>query len=316
MLVHRRPEFLQLPGWQQAVATGAALLWGSRRACSCRCWRGCPTAPSARVADQPGGPWTAPRAAHAPPRRPRRSWTPAQAMLVRVVEYMDRQSGRCRGAVLLLITIARPIDEFAPQSNSPRPTRERWEIDVLRRIEIPKPAGIGRPHPGSVNQKSGRMVHDASARRPSKDAADRRNSIPTDCHSAAGPAPDPPHRRDRTPQRTVRLDRSPTDSTPRTRSSTQLPRPRGDATNTPGGQEDAAPARPAHHEHRDTNSTRLTQINILIDLGYAALLCPERERKVHVGALSDCDAARKMKVLWPFEVALRGRLQTTSCCVG
>ncbi|HEX9175358.1 MAG TPA: hypothetical protein VF874_04415, partial [Mycobacterium sp.] len=38
----------------------------------------------------------------------------------------------------------------------------------------------------------------------------------------------------------------------------------------------------------------------------AALLCPERERKVHVGVLSDCDAARKMKVLWPFEVALRG----------
>ena len=38
----------------------------------------------------------------------------------------------------------------------------------------------------------------------------------------------------------------------------------------------------------------------------AALLCPERERKVHVGVLSDRDAARKMKVLWPFEVALRG----------
>jgi hypothetical protein len=35
-------------------------------------------------------------------------------------------------------------------------------------------------------------------------------------------------------------------------------------------------------------------------------LCPERERKVHVGVLSDCDAARKMKDLWPFEVALRG----------
>ena len=39
---------------------------------------------------------------------------------------------------------------------------------------------------------------------------------------------------------------------------------------------------------------------------YEALLCPERERKVHVGVLSDCDAARKMKDLWPFEVALRG----------
>jgi hypothetical protein len=44
----------------------------------------------------------------------------------------------------------------------------------------------------------------------------------------------------------------------------------------------------------------------VINLGYVALLCPERERKVYVGALSDCDAARKMKVLWPFEVALRG----------
>jgi hypothetical protein len=44
----------------------------------------------------------------------------------------------------------------------------------------------------------------------------------------------------------------------------------------------------------------------LINLSYVALLCPERERKVHVGVLSDCDAARKMKDLWPFEVALRG----------
>ena len=44
----------------------------------------------------------------------------------------------------------------------------------------------------------------------------------------------------------------------------------------------------------------------MINLGYVALLCPERERKVHVGVLSDCDAARKMKDLWPFEVALRG----------
>jgi hypothetical protein len=44
----------------------------------------------------------------------------------------------------------------------------------------------------------------------------------------------------------------------------------------------------------------------LINLRYVALLCPGRERKVHVGALSDCDAARKMKVLWPFGVALRG----------
>ena len=48
------------------------------------------------------------------------------------------------------------------------------------------------------------------------------------------------------------------------------------------------------------------QVKPLINLGYAALLCPERERKVHVGVLSDCDAARKMKDLWPFEVALRG----------
>ena len=37
----------------------------------------------------------------------------------------------------------------------------------------------------------------------------------------------------------------------------------------------------------------------------AALLCPERERKVHVGVSSDCGAAREMKV-WPFGVALRG----------
>ena len=43
----------------------------------------------------------------------------------------------------------------------------------------------------------------------------------------------------------------------------------------------------------------------MINLRYVALLCPERERKVHVGVLSDCDAARKMKV-WPFGVALRG----------
>lgn len=48
------------------------------------------------------------------------------------------------------------------------------------------------------------------------------------------------------------------------------------------------------------------QIKSLINLRYTALLCPERERKVHVGVLSDCDAARKMKDLWPFEVALRG----------
>jgi len=48
------------------------------------------------------------------------------------------------------------------------------------------------------------------------------------------------------------------------------------------------------------------QIKGLINLRYVALLCPERERKVHVGVLSDCDAARKMKDLWPFEVALRG----------
>jgi hypothetical protein len=48
------------------------------------------------------------------------------------------------------------------------------------------------------------------------------------------------------------------------------------------------------------------QVKPLINLGYVALLCPERERKVHVGVLSDCDAARKMKDLWPFEVALRG----------
>jgi hypothetical protein len=48
------------------------------------------------------------------------------------------------------------------------------------------------------------------------------------------------------------------------------------------------------------------QLEGLINLRYAALLCPERERKVHVGVLSDCDAARKMEDLWPFEVALRG----------
>ena len=48
------------------------------------------------------------------------------------------------------------------------------------------------------------------------------------------------------------------------------------------------------------------QVSGLINLTYVALLCPERERKVHVGVLSDRDAARKMKVLWPFEVALRG----------
>jgi hypothetical protein len=48
------------------------------------------------------------------------------------------------------------------------------------------------------------------------------------------------------------------------------------------------------------------QLRGLINLRYVALLCPERERKVHVGVLSDCGAARKMKDLWPFEVALRG----------
>ena len=45
-------------------------------------------------------------------------------------------------------------------------------------------------------------------------------------------------------------------------------------------------------------------------------VCHERRREPdRVGKVPGCGAVREMKV-WPFGAALRGRLQTTACCVG